>query len=227
MQETHWVEQWLSAERWETYKRAAHEDSNLALRLYEWNTQLAGAIMHDVAHIEVALRNTYNRVISDSWPGSNHWLLDSVSPVRAPLIRVRNGQKRDLNARNRLSIDEAAKRTRLSNPLPGQIIAELSFGFWRHLTSAALEKTLWVPYLHEAFPSKTDRKKIDRDLALVNGVRNRAAHHEPLFTGRRLQEVTEAHQAIGMLAFMFLPELGEHLRQTSSVNLYLENRPSE
>ena len=84
-----------------------------------------------------------------------------------------------------------------------------------------------MPYLHEAFPSKTDRKKVDRALALVNGVRNRAAHHGPLFTGRRLQEVTEAHQAIGMLAFMFLPELGEHLRQTSSVNLYLENRPSE
>ncbi len=26
MQETYWVEQWLSAERWETYKSAAQED---------------------------------------------------------------------------------------------------------------------------------------------------------------------------------------------------------
>lgn len=226
MQETYWVEQWLSAERWETYKSAAQEDSGLALRLYEWNTQLAGAIMHDVAHIEVALRNAYDRLLSDSWSGSDHWLLDSLSPVRIPLIRVRNGQQRDLNVRNRLSIDEAVKRTRSSDPLPGQIIAELSFGFWRHLTSAALEKTLWVPYLHEVFPARTDRKKVDRALALVNGVRNRAAHHEPLFTNRRLQEITAAHQAIGLLAFMLLPELSEHLRQTSSMNLYLQNRPS-
>ena len=84
--------------------------------------------MHDVAHIEVALRNTYNRVLSDSWPGSNHWLLDSVSPVRAPLIRVRNGQKRDLNARNRLSIDEAAKRTRLSTPCLGKLLLSYLLG---------------------------------------------------------------------------------------------------
>ena len=79
MQETYWVEQWLSAERWETYKSAAQEDSGLALRLYEWNTQLAGAIMHDVAHIEVALRNAYDRLLSDSWSGSDHWLLDSLT----------------------------------------------------------------------------------------------------------------------------------------------------
>lgn len=47
-----WVPRWLSHPRWNTYLRAADGDPALALMLYEWNVEIARALMHDVAHFE-------------------------------------------------------------------------------------------------------------------------------------------------------------------------------
>lgn len=52
-----WLEAWLSPERPATYLTAAGGDRTLALELYEWNIAVAAAALHDLAHLEVALRN--------------------------------------------------------------------------------------------------------------------------------------------------------------------------
>lgn len=113
------------------------------------------------------------------------WLFDPDSPVYTELWRTRRGKRIDLNARNRASIREAMAHTHNKHPSAGQVIAELPFRSWRYLTDAAHEKTLWVTYLNRAFPKGTDRRHIERSLAIVNKVRNRASHHEPLFTPQR------------------------------------------
>lgn len=156
-----WITMWLSAPRWNSYLSAANNNPARALKLYEWNLGLATAIMHDIAHIEVGLRNVYDQTISARFNGTTHWLFDPESPVRTPLLRKRRGKIYDLNYRNRESIDEARRRIRSLNSSPGQVIAELSFGFWRHLTNTAHEKTLWVPYLNHAFPRGSSRKSIE------------------------------------------------------------------
>ncbi|MDO4665851.1 MAG: Abi family protein [Actinomycetaceae bacterium] len=229
MSERDWIASWLSTPRWERYLHACGSDATKALKLYEWNLQLASAIMHDIAHIEVAVRNIYDRTIASSFTSNTHWLFDPHSPVVRPLLRTRRGKTIDLNTRNRASIDDAKRRIRSQHPTPGQVIAELPFGFWRHLTDTAHEKTLWVPYLNRAFPKGTDRKQVECRLTLINQVRNRASHHEPLFTSARRNELLKAQHAIVTLAQLLLPELADHIQTTSIVNetLRFSSRPQE
>ena len=221
-----WVPEWLSHPRWETYLLIAKHDQSLALALYEWNIAIAQSFMHDAAHIEIALRNRYNTVLSQELDASDHWLFVEDSPVNAPLSRTRKGERIDVNAPNRRSIAEAIRRCPQPKPSSSQVIAELSFGFWRHMTDAAHEKTLWIPYLHKAYPARTDRRHIDRIIGQLNDVRNRASHHEPFITPNRLSEVGEAGKQIVDLAKMILPSLAEHIQDTSTLGSILTRRPT-
>ena len=221
-----WVKAWLSPVRWQRYLDHCEGNADKALNLYEWNVNLSGALMHDIAHIEVAIRNVYDQTITSKWQGAAHWLLDAASPVNAPLLRSRGGRSIDLNARNRASISDAIHRVRSSSPTSGQVIAELPFGFWRHLTDAAHEKTLWIPILSWAFPHRADRRQVERKLALINNVRNRASHHEQMFDSRRQVEVVRAQAAIIEVAQMLLPELATYIAETSTVREVIRRSPA-
>jgi hypothetical protein len=59
-----WIEAWLSTGRFGTYLSAAQGSRSLALALYEWNARLGAAFLHDLGHLEVGLRNAYDRVLS-------------------------------------------------------------------------------------------------------------------------------------------------------------------
>lgn len=212
-----WIYEWLSEPRWSRYLHACNGDPERALELYEANTRVAGAVMHDIAHIEVAIRNAFDRMLTASCEGEEHWLFNKRSPVRIPLLGKRNGEDQDLNERNRQKISEAKGRLKGKTVHPGQVVAELSFGFWTHLTDSGHEKSLWVPYLHKAFPKSTGRKQIWNALKRINDVRNRASHHEPLFTQRRKRDVLSAQQELLELADLLEPRLAEHIKKTSSV----------
>ncbi len=221
-----WLEQWLSEPRFARYLAESGGDRRLALELYEWNLRLGAALMRDVAHLEVALRNCYDQTMCQRWHGDDHWLFDQASPIVAPLWRTRRGQRIDLNARSRRTIREAVLRRGEDSPTSGEIIAELSFGFWRHCTDAAHEKVLWVPYLHAAWPRKTSRTSVERSLTAVNMARNRASHHEPLFGAGPGRDLVTAHRELIRLSGMPLPPLGDYVRESTTVPAILSERPT-
>ncbi|MFD4790554.1 hypothetical protein ACFWN1_26580 [Streptomyces sp. NPDC058459] len=133
-------------------------------------------MLHDLGHVEVALRNAYSGALDATWSGTGHWLDDPASP----LLRTKRGGPRgprqvDINDKPRRAIDSARSRYGVQAP-PGKIIADLSLGLWRYLSSSAHEKTLWVPHLHRAFPAGTNRGTVDRAIGDLHGLRNRAAH---------------------------------------------------
>ena len=221
-----WVESWLSFPRWATYLSCVDGNAEAAQVLYEWNLSLAQSIMRDIAHIEVGIRNRYDQVISSGWPGSQHWLLDPQSPVWIKVVRTgKHGIRIDKNDKNRQNISNTISRIPSRTPSPDQIITELPFGFWRHLTDAFHEKTLWIPYLSKSFPKGTNRKTIESSMFLINIVRNRASHHEQFVTDRRQREVSAAYSTSVRLAQMIMPELGMYIEDTSTVTSVLKNRP--
>lgn len=62
------------------------------------------------------------------------------------------------------------------------IVAELSFGFWVSLLNKQYHQTLWIPALGKAFPhAHRKRTDIHDELNHVRLLRNRIAHHEPVF----------------------------------------------
>lgn len=221
-----WVEEWLSPARHAVYLDAAGGDPGRALALYEWNTALACAVLRDLSHFEIALRNAYARALDATWTGEGHWLDDPASPLRAPLIRVRKGgrgrarRRVDINDKTRGAIDGARRRYGRAAP-PGKVIAELSLGVWRYLSTSAHEKTLWVPHLHRAFPPATHRATVDRHIGGLHELRNRAAHWEPLLAvpvGERMRDLLEVTGLLGA-------DLAAYIEHTSQVAPTLARRP--
>jgi len=177
--------------------------------------------MRDIAHVEVAVRNAYDSVITARWHGAQHWLFDPTSPVLAPLWRTQRGHRADLNARNRATVTDSIRRCGGASAKPGEVIAELSFGF----CDAAHEKMLWVPYLHLAWPKKTSRVALERSWTTINNARNRASHHEPLFGTQPGRDLAAAHREVLCLSTMLIPELGDYIKSTTTVPVILANRP--
>src|SRR5699024_7998637 len=135
-------------------------------------------------HLEVGLRNAYDRALTANLHPPDHGPVCS-NQVFAPVMRIRKrGSHRkvsvDINARPRAVLERAIREAGGPNALPGKVIAQLTFGFWRYLTSAAHEVTLWRPALHHAFPTGTARPDVDARLGRLHSLRNRVAHHEPL-----------------------------------------------
>lgn len=175
------IEAWLSAPRYKRYLEIAKDDDKLALDLYLWNIGLAQAVLRDVSFFEVALRNAYDKAISTTWSGCEHWLFDDGSPVRRPILRTnKRGKVQDANRLNRNAIDHLASNLG-HDPSPDKVISNLTLGFWAHMTDRSHERDLWIPSIHLAWPKGTSRDAINRRVAEINNVRNRAAHHEHLF----------------------------------------------
>ncbi|WP_161606098.1 Abi family protein [Microlunatus speluncae] len=219
-----WIDQWLSSGRFSKYLRAAGGDEERAVALYDWNVRLAAAFFHDLAHLEVGLRNAYDRAlrIHPDLAGRDWLTEDGAELIFKPHVVRENGRKRDKNWTPRLRIKEARERSGLSSGAPrGKTIAELMFGFWSYLTDDLHEKTLWVPVLHRVYQPGADRASINAAMADLRELRNRAAHHESLFD--RAPE--SQRRRIVYVAGQLSPELKQFIAQTSELPALIEGKP--
>lgn len=195
--------------------------------MYEWNVAAGQALMRDIAHFEVALRNAYDAAISAAWPHQVHWLLHPESPAVMPIWRTKEiqGMKRgsDVNFITRKNVDSAIKRCGYAHATSGKVLAELTFGFWRQLTTKAMEKSVWVPYLHKAFPPGTSRALVDTRIAAVNELRNRIAHHEPLFTTTADPNIVHANMMQCLL--LLAPDVHTYVAGSSTAAQLLAAKP--
>lgn len=143
------IESWLSAPRYGKYLEASGNNDTIALDLYLWDIGLAQAVLKDVSFFEVALKNAYNRTISSTWSGTDHWPFDDASPVRRPILRKnKRGQVNDANRLNRNSIDHLRNGLR-ENATIDDVISNLTLGFWAHMTDRSHERDLWIPSIPE------------------------------------------------------------------------------
>ncbi|MGH3098180.1 MAG: hypothetical protein ACRDMV_19535 [Streptosporangiales bacterium] len=186
------VRAWLGSPRLERYLSAVGGDDALALRLYDWNAKVAAAALVDVGHLEVALRNSYDRQLSRRYPG---WAVDESEDLFSRVQgdpRTQRAQ-RTLDERSRREVTSAARGLG-GNPSHGQVVAALSFGFWGQLTRAERTATFWTPMIQYSFPRGKRRGAVHALVQNTIRFRNRLAHNEPVFSTRtglrqRLQEV--------------------------------------
>ncbi|MDO5699603.1 MAG: hypothetical protein Q4G51_16695 [Dermatophilus congolensis] len=200
---------WLSAPRYRRYLNVAADDHTAAMETYLWNSQVAAAGIVDVGHLEVAVRNAYDRELTRRFPD---WAIDPQSPLfglEQGVQRARAQQRR----RNQASLARIAdaKRGLSSAPTHAEVVAALTFGFWSNLTVGERTPTLWNPMLHRAFPKGTGRARVHDLVARVVKFRNRLAHNEPVFSTRtglaeRLTEVRELFELIDPDAYAYVAE---------------------
>lgn len=153
---------------------------------------MSAAVLHDLAHVEIALRNAYDRVLTThAPPGAPHWTADPWRYFPAVTRRAANGAPYDAN-QPREQIARARSGASHTAP-PGKVIAALMFGFWRYLSTSAHEVPLWRPYLHHGFLPGTSRRAVDGPIVRLHKLRNRVAHQEPLLA----QNLTQATRTAG------------------------------
>ncbi|WP_221860996.1 Abi family protein [Microbacterium marinilacus] len=160
------MEQWVSRERLTRY-RSAREDT---VALYLWNAALSAQLLEMIGHVEVLLRNAVHAKLAPHSPDQK-WYLDShynfSSVANRSIDTARNAAKRGGQVE-----------------IPGKVVAELMFGFWRFLFSARYQSTIW-PRVKTAFQGvpahARDRAKLEEVVIRVHDLRNRVAHHEPVF----------------------------------------------
>lgn len=157
----------LSEERIATYANE-HKDLKQALQLYSWNADICGALYVPLQGIEITLRNALHTALTETfgqkWYENNNMLTQEHSGKDIK-------KAKDILKRRNAEIT------------PPNVISELSFGFWVSLLAGKYHDTLWTPALHRAFPNaiKKKRKDIFTTLNHLRKLRNRIAHHEPIF----------------------------------------------
>lgn len=202
------LEHWFSAPRLSKYSH--HPDPE---RLYIYNARITKELLVDIGHLEVLLRNAIDRALSATY--GVDWFLST----RIPLTH--QAQK---------TIKKARQRTHQTmNPpaLPGKIIADLSFDFWRFLFTRTYQSTVW-PKVLASLTHKVSREEFEYHLERIYKMRNRCAHHEPLI---RLDVQREKRQTLAVLdsihtiAELIDPGAADWIAEHSTVAASLAKRP--
>jgi hypothetical protein len=165
----------LSPPRFATYLREVNGDRHKALELYLWNTELSAALFVLLQFCEVAVRNAAVQAIEAEF-GPN-WHLNRGFVYTLAASKGRYQPRRDLTA------------CAAALPTAGKVVAELKFAFWQYLFVKAHDGRLWNKHFSQIFPAydaalsiEIARTQVYSDLEVVRRLRNRIAHHEPIFS---------------------------------------------
>ena len=168
-----WLERSISAPRLGRYILACQGDTKTALGLYQWNLEVSAAFFVPLQMLEVTIRNAISEAIQAAYGSSwthNQGFISSLKILKKGFSP-------------RLHLTQIAAEFGSSD----KAIAELKFIFWQKMFVAGLDATVWNPHLRAVFPNLGDgtiqqiRGRIHDDLEVLRTLRNRIAHHEPIF----------------------------------------------
>jgi len=170
----------LSEPRFATYLQHCNNDKAQALQLYQWNLELSSAFIVPLHLLEISIRNAVvealESVHTHNWAWNKGYIRSLPNPPRSY-----NPQK---------NLQEVAKK----QPTAGKVVAELKFVFWEKMFTSRHDVKIWNHHIKNVFPHALNsipapqlRKKIYSDISTIRNLRNRIAHHEPIFS-RNLQD---------------------------------------
>ena len=169
----------ISTPRFETYLRASQNDIIVALKLYQWNLEISAAFIVPLQICEVAARNGVVTALEQKY-GQNWHLVESFK-ASLPKGGGYNAFKDFQRTSSKLSTTGILTS--------GRVVANVKFAFWETMLTQRHDIRLWNSYLNIAFPyiDKTNpvhktRGIINTNLKNIRKLRNRIAHHEPIFT---------------------------------------------
>lgn len=161
-----------------------------ALALYAWNAQVSAAFMAPLHLCEVIVRNAVadaiEAVYGPNWPWEQTFELSLTNPPKG------------YNARQDLI---SSRRGQVST---GKVIPELKFVFWQKMFTGRHDTRIWnphiravLPYLDPVMTVQQLRKVIHDELEQLRGLRNRIAHHEPIFSRNLASDFQKTKELIG------------------------------
>jgi hypothetical protein len=189
--ELHQLPNIISAPRFATYLQATGNDRERALSLYEWNLTFSAAFVVPLQICEVAVRNGIvegiEKVHGANWPWTNGFLRSLPRPKHSHHYNP----ERDL------------RQVAQKQPTKGKVIADLKFAFWEHLFTVGQESRIWNAHFHACFPGAPTNLTVTQarsiaytNLNAIRILRNRIAHHEPIFSRSASADYQKIHNTI-------------------------------
>ncbi len=203
------LETTLSSERLARYV-AIGGSKEAGLKLYVWNSALSESMYTPLQGLEVALRNALGDKLRTTY-GPRWYELNPGPALHYPLPEMLLAARNELGKRG-LPVDH------------GRIIAELNWGFWTGILAKRYETTLWRPLFRTAFPSAPTpliRNNVFLPLDDLRRLRNRIAHHEPIFN----RNIADDYAAILNLIGWISPTTRQWVDDQSRVLTVLAQRP--
>jgi hypothetical protein len=190
----------FSQERLDGYLCHAHcnNSKNEALIAYSWNIELSQALYPALQVLEITLRNSLHRVITQNFQTEYWFDLSFLHEKEQTKIKKAKDTIKD------------KKKTLTS----GRIFAELSFGFWVSLFDTRYEhdQTLWPKLIKDTFPflakGQRTRNFLSRELNRIKFLRNRVFHYEPIW---HWKDLSQQHDSIIYLTNSLSPSAAKYL----------------
>lgn len=135
----------FGAARLKHYLIECHDVQSQAMLLYRWNSDISAAFWESLGHLEVGLRNAIDRqmnLLHEAKGRPGNWIFDESRELGRD-----SGKGHRAHAYPYADIELAISRVRRNRmPLaPGQIISEISFGFWHQMVSKRSDVPLAGP----------------------------------------------------------------------------------
>jgi len=167
----------LSAARLSTFEAAAvstGSENYTALDLYAWNARVSAALLAPLHICEVALRNAVSDALENVYGVKWPWSRVFEHSLSAPGVGY--SPRKDL---------QDARRNAIST---GKVIPELKFVFWQRMFTERHDVRLWDAHLTRVLPNLDPAKSVGQlrqdiyqEMEQIRRLRNRIAHHEPIF----------------------------------------------
>ncbi|NEB32798.1 hypothetical protein G3I62_27525 [Streptomyces sp. SID14446] len=147
----------------------------------------ASAALYEALHVfEVVLRNAIHEQLT-LWhraEGRTGSWIDNPPPTlttrsQQDLRRARRYAQDTLNVKHQ----KTGAQTSPPAPSDGDVIAQLTLGFWRYMLAARHTHGLWHDAVRHAFPhlQPQDLQTVEKPVVRLHTLRNRIAHLEPVF----------------------------------------------
>lgn len=158
----------IGPDRLSPYLNARNGNQSEAIRLYSWNVEASAAFLGAYAALEVGIRNAMHDQLAGIFGQADWW--------NAAVLAAKD------NAQIDAAEDYLDERKGAGNWGVGHVVAELKTSFWEGLLASRYHARLWVAGLDGAFPHYTGvREDLRMQMQRLRWLRNRAAHHEPIF----------------------------------------------
>ncbi|MBW3094940.1 Abi family protein [Bifidobacterium sp. 64T4] len=218
------LQEWFSAERMETYIRSAQNTRCDAVDLYVWNERISKALLEDIAHVEVLLRNFISKRLAED-SGRADWYHDN---DRFRFSTSKSTKFRDSVVEIERNIRHAGKQV-----LPGRVISGMMLGSWCFLLTGRLEQTVWKAIVNPrngGMPNYPLRKRsvFERHVKMMRDLRNRLSHQEHIVMSDFSEEsryLDECCDNLIWIARMIDPKAADWIQEQSRVRALRHIRP--
>lgn len=189
----------VSEPRLKRYQQEPFASPQAVIARYLWNIDLAEALYPTLNAFEVALRNNLSRQLIEDFGAT--WYEDE--RFHAILHKSTKRQLEGLLEKFHRENEQREKRGEQPKPVTSDlVVAESGLGLWASMFYRHYNEAYWLrsSRLKNVFPGASNRKRrisnIARMVRAVHELRNRAAHHEPIFNDPNLHQTHQDARAL-------------------------------